>query len=284
MEILSPAKINLFLYVTSKRPDEYHNLVTLMCCIGLYDRLTFEVGRPGVSVRCSHPDVPENASNLAWKAAELFFSRLKEKTNDRSEGVRISIEKNIPVGAGLGGGSSNAATVFSGLNYYYNDPFSKNQLMQMGRLVGADVPFLIFQKPALASGVGEILEPYEKIPRRNVVVVFPGIQVSTAEIFNNLNLRLTKCEKKLKNVLLKKQDFCIKQHLCNDLETVTLPKYPRISKVKTALYHCGAEGVLMTGSGSSVFGLYPDDQSALKAKRDMLKKHDWQVFSAEMLI
>ena len=256
MKILSPAKINLFLHITGKRDDGYHDLVSLMCCVSLYDTVIIDITGTGIFVSCDSPKVPGDETNLAWKAAELFFNSLNRMAGNKEAGVKISIYKKIPVAAGLGGGSSNAAAVFLGLNRHFGNPFNENELMDMGLKIGADVPFFIFQRPALASGIGEELKPYYSLKKQFVILICPGIHVSTAEVYKNLDLGLTKCEKKLKRILLGKQVFDSDRHLCNDLETVTETRFPEIASIKEALIDNGAKGALMSGSGPSVFGLF----------------------------
>jgi 4-diphosphocytidyl-2-C-methyl-D-erythritol kinase len=171
LEILSPAKINLFLLVTGKRADGYHDLVSLMCCISLCDEITLQFGMKSNTVTCSHPHVPQNETNLAYRAALLFLNRLD--ANGGSDGVSITINKYIPVAAGLGGGSSNAASVLLGLNHFYGRPFSINQLISMGVLLGADVPFFLFQKPAIATGIGEKLEAFGGLHPYKILLISP---------------------------------------------------------------------------------------------------------------
>jgi len=279
MKILSPAKINLFLHVTGKRPDGYHDLVSLMCCVELYDTLSLKLGTGKISVICSDANVPENETNLAYRAALLFFKTLK-----RNDGVEISIEKQIPVAAGLGGGSSNAAAVFSGLNRYYGHPFSRNQLISMGHAIGADVPFFIYNKPAIASGIGDKLQTYKGLLKFKTLLVYPGFGISTAEVYKNLNLGLTKCKKNLRQFLLNYHAFDVESHLCNDLESAVESKYPEIFAAKEALLSHGAEGALMSGSGSTVFGLFSDDDKALGAKQAIDQKKNWQLFLVDMIV
>jgi len=278
MKILSPAKINLFLQVLGKRSDGYHDLMTLMCCIGLYDTISLNFGVKDIAVSCHHHVVPEDDTNLAFGAARLFF-----KTLNKNEGVKINIQKQIPVGAGLGGGSSNAAAVFLGLNRYYGYPFSKEELMSMGLSLGADVPFFIFQRPAIATGIGEKLEAYQNLKNLKILLVFPGFSVSTADVYKKLNLGLTKCKKKLKSFLLNKQRFDPRYHLCNDLEAVTASEYPVIKTVKKALLSQGALGALMTGSGPTIFGLFSDSNAALKASQALFRTHKWEMHLADMI-
>ena len=144
MKILSPAKINLFLQVTGKRPDGFHELFSLMCCLDLFDIIFLEFGGKKIEIESTGRQIPLDETNIAHKAATLFFKLLKS-----TDGLNIRIEKSIPVAAGLGGGSSNAASVLIGLNQHYGFPFSRDELMSMGLEIGADVPFFLFQKPAL---------------------------------------------------------------------------------------------------------------------------------------
>jgi 4-diphosphocytidyl-2-C-methyl-D-erythritol kinase len=277
MRILSPAKINLFLKITGKRPDGYHDLVSLMCCVGLYDTVSLTFGVKETSVSCCNPDVPEDETNLAFAAANLFLNTL-----NINQGVKISIEKQIPVAAGLGGGSSNAAAAFLGLNRHYGYPFSTNKLISMGRSIGADVPFFIFRKPAIVSGIGDKLKAYQGLESFKILLVFPGFGISTAKVYKNLNLGLTNCKKKLKSLLLNKQSFDPGCHLCNDLETTVASMYPGISTVKEALLRHGAMGALMSGSGSTVFGLFLDSDKALKAYRALAENDKWQLYLVDM--
>ena len=279
LKILSPAKINLFLHVTGIRPDGYHNIISLMCCIGLYDIISMDFKAKKITVTCNNPDVPDDESNLAFLAARQFYKNL-----GKSDGLNISIEKHIPVGSGLGGGSSNAATVLLSLNRYYQEPFSQEELMTMGLAIGADIPFYIFKQPAIATGIGEKLKVFDRLDRFWVVLIYPGFGVSTEMIYKNLDLRLTICKKKVKNFLLNKQWFNPENHLCNDLETVAASKYPQIYEAKKALIDCGASGSLMTGSGSAVFGLFDDFSTAQGARQAILKKHTWDVYLTDMLI
>lgn len=279
MNILSPAKINLYLQITGKRRDGYHNLVTLMCGIKLFDTVSITFGTKETKITCDHPMVPNNRDNLAFKAAELFFENV-----DRSETINIDIQKQIPVAAGLGGGSSNAAAVLIGLNNHYRQPFSQEELMSMGLSIGADVPFFILQKPVVATGIGEELTPYHGLLPYQIVLVYPGFGVSTADIYRHLNLGLTNCKKINICTLLKRRGFDAEHHLCNDLESVTASMYPIILSVKETLLHLGAKGTLMTGSGPTVFGLFSDPDKAQHAKMTLAENDNWQVFRVDMLV
>ena len=283
MKILSPAKINLFLQVRGKRPDGYHELFSLMCCITLFDEISLQVGSgESIEIHCSHPNVPADDTNLAHQAASLFQSQM-----DSAQGVKIHLTKNIPVAAGLGGGSSNAASILLALNNYYGHPFSRKHLMEMGLKLGADVPFFIFQKPAIATGIGEKLDAFEGDLPYQVLLLYPGFNISTAETYQSLNLGLTKAEKKPTSNHLKLNRFNPAHHLTNDLERVTAPKYPEIGLAKEKLLNLGAVGALMSGSGPTVFGLFDNAGTAEMAKQTLScdqEDQDVQLFLADPIV
>jgi 4-diphosphocytidyl-2-C-methyl-D-erythritol kinase len=284
MKINSPAKINLFLMVTGKRPDGYHDITTLFCRIGLYDTLTLEFGKPEHTVSSNDDSIPRGATNLAHRAAVLFSRRLKEKTGDPGTGVSIHIEKTIPVGAGLGGGSSNAASVLMGLNRFYEDPFLQTELMEMGLSIGADVPFFIFKNPAIGTGIGEKLTAVGKLEPYQVVLVYPGFGISTHLVYKNLNLALTKCKQKLNCFLFDKEAFQCDKHLCNDLETVTASMFPEIGDLKRRFLGFGANGALMSGSGTTVFGLFSDPDKAKAGFNALSREAGMKAFICDLLI
>jgi 4-diphosphocytidyl-2-C-methyl-D-erythritol kinase len=283
VNVPAPAKINLFLYVTGRRPDGYHELFTLMACVGLYDILELEFCRRGVSVVCTDPTVPEGEPNTAYRAAVRFFDALAAGRG-RPGGIRVTIHKHIPVAAGLGGGSSNAAAVLEALNRHYGHPFSISELMETALKVGADVPFFLHRKPAIATGIGERLQAVRGLMPGKVVMVFPGYPVSTEQVFKNLNLGLTKGQKKPKSCLLTAQKIDIKRYLHNDLETVTLAMYPGLDRLKSRLLDAGAAGALMSGSGSTVFGLFPSDRAAVRAYVALSREKIGRVFLADLQI
>jgi len=279
MRLFSPAKINLFLQILGQRADGYHELRTLMCCVGLFDTISIDFEGAEISASCSHPLVPQDQRNLACRAAHAFLAKIQRKT-----GVRIAIEKQIPVGAGLGGGSSNAAAVLLGLNRHFGEPLSRAALRELGLKIGADVPFFVDRKPALASGVGEILKPYIGLKPTPVLLIYPGFSISTAEMFRIINLRLTNCAKKIKVFTFKDREFDIRRHLHNDFEKVAQEKFPEIGAVKQALLKQGALGALMSGSGSAVYGLFRDRNTAAKACSDLRRHEKWQLFLTDLLL
>ena len=286
---ISPAKINLFLAVTGKRPDGYHELVTLMYPITLADTVKIKLTRRKITVSCADPDVPEDETNLAHRAARLFWADWTREKKGELFGAHIVIKKRIPVAAGLGGGSSNAATVLLALNRFYGKPYTRQELGAMALNLGADVPFFIFQQPAIATGIGEVLKLVTGVLQASsIILVHPSIRISTATVYQNLNLRLTKCQKRLKNLNLHIEDVLkrippgeIEKYLCNDLETVTAVRYPEIEEIKQTLVSLGANGALMSGSGPTVFGLFRDKTVARSVFRHLTREYPWNVFQVE---
>ncbi len=263
----SLAKINLFLYVTGRRSDGFHDLFSLMAKIGLADDMAFAFHGRGIQVTCDHPDVPEDETNLAHRAAVLFFACCEKVSQPiPKEGVCIHIKKQIPVGGGLGGGSSNAATVLQVLNDRYSRPFSLKQLIEMGRCLGADVPFFLFNGPALATGVGEKLTPVSNLHFCHVLLCDSGIHVPTARVFKSHEFCLTSHNKytikSVSDALLQGQGGDIGQYLHNDLEGSAFRLYPEIRSTKKEMEDLLQRPVTMSGSGGSLFALYPDRKDA----------------------
>jgi 4-diphosphocytidyl-2-C-methyl-D-erythritol kinase len=277
--IPSPAKINLFLKVVEKRPDGYHEIITLLSPISLSDTVMLAFHQPATSVECPHPSVPDGEGNLAYRAASLFF-----EATSIDDGVAVSIDKVIPVAAGLGGGSSNAAAVLLGLNQHYGSPLDDEQLKEIAIKVGADVPFFLMRSAAIARGIGDRLEAYEALPRRSVLLVCPTHEVSTAWVYKNLNLALTNCEKSFKYRYFQEDFSKVIDLLCNDLEQVTASKFPEVKVIERALLDLGAETALMSGSGPSVFGLFSNAQQAENALGSIKGRNKWETFLAELLV
>lgn len=274
LKVLSPAKINCFLYVTKKRDDGYHDLFSLMTPLDFYDEIEIEVIRENeIEVSCTHPAVPEDESNIAHKAASLFFKNLslhkKNELNSGSFGASIEIEKKIPVGAGLGGGSSNAASVLLALNRLHDNIFSKSQLMEQGLSLGADVPFFIYDSPAIVQGIGEKLAKCPNLIPYYVLVVYPGVPASTQKVFKNFDIKLTK-KRKLDidtrlNIWDKFDEIDAIKHMHNDLEAAAFELFPDIKDTKEEMECVLSEKVCMTGSGSSLFAFFIDYKKAEKA-------------------
>ncbi len=269
----APAKINLCLHVLGRLESGYHQLAMAMQRVDLCDDIQIQLGgSSGLRVTCLEVGLLSGEENIAAKAARLF---LKETGIDI--GIDISIDKRIPVAAGLGGGSSDAATVLLGLSEMLKVDLSSDQLLKMGSQLGADVPFFIFKQPAWATGVGTVLESLPVLPEVAYLLVNPGIVVSTAEVYQSL--QLTKGGE-LANLprfsVVTREDLCAALH--NDLESVTLRRFPLIAEIKQRLLNLGASGALMSGSGATVFGVYTDFAAASRAAEKLAAETDWLVY------
>ncbi|HCY83776.1 MAG TPA: 4-(cytidine 5'-diphospho)-2-C-methyl-D-erythritol kinase [Desulfobacteraceae bacterium] len=276
IRLLSPAKINLFLHVTGRRPDGFHELYSLMAPIDLCDRIDISFSADGVSVLCDHPHVPEDESNIAHKAAVLFSEACDQKNVPLPfGGIAIAIEKNIPVGGGLGGGSSNAAMVLMALNQKMGHLFANDELMRLGVTLGADVPFFMGGGPAFATGIGEGLSPCTDLPDYWLVLCDPGVSASTVKVFGKLGFGLTfKPDCTINpgsNVLPIGRALDGREKLQNDLEGPACELYPEIGATKEEMALLLQRNVYMSGSGSSLFALYSDHDGA-KAGFDRLRK------------
>jgi 4-diphosphocytidyl-2-C-methyl-D-erythritol kinase len=275
-EIKTPAKLNIRLKVVGRRPDGYHDLVSIMVPIALFDHLELTVLKERrTELTCEGFQVPADESNLVCRAVRSFFS-----STGLQEGIAIKLIKNIPVAAGMGGGSSDAAATLVALNDLWSRPLSPAELHHIATRLGADVPFFLYCRPSLATGIGEILEPLEKWPRTWYVVVTPRLEISTAWAFGQLKLELTPGEYDFIIDTLKNESMEISQILENDLEKVTSARYPIIDTIKESLMQAGAGGAMMTGSGPSVFGIFSSRQRAASAKEALSSRDLGHVFMA----
>lgn len=258
----APAKVNLFLRILGKRKDGYHEISSLMQPVSLYDQVSVTVSEgAGVTVGSSNPSVPKDNENIVFKAATLF---LKDAGLDKH--VNIWLDKRIPVGAGLGGGSSDAAATLKGLNTLSGAPFDNVRLKALGALIGSDVPFFIHCRPAIASGRGEALAEV-RLPSYRYILINPGFEVSTAWAYGNFDLTKSNKDNNLLYSLPPNPPLTqggdwgegvdtIKGLLVNDLEVVTSARYPAIGGMKKTLKDSGAVAAIMSGSGPTVFGIY----------------------------
>ncbi len=273
LELRAPAKINLWLEVLRKRSDGYHDLSTLMIPLDWGDDVVVEAGKSGITLECSDKTLGADESNLAYRAADTFFRALEKKRREPGIGVRLKLTKRIPVGAGLGGGSSDAAAVIKGLNLLLGKPFPRKELMKMALSIGADVPFFIEARPALATGVGEKLrflktggdEP--EIPPLWFVIVKPDFEISTGEAY--ARIKLTKKMDRISISCLRQIRTDLPRVIRNDLESVVLRFHPEISEIKRRLVEEGALAALMTGSGSAVFGVFDNPGEACRVKEKL---------------
>ena len=269
MRFEAPAKVNLFLYVTGRREDGYHDLLTRMQKIDLCDILDIDLNDSGrVQFSCTDETLPTDESNLAVRAAKIFFSQSRRLAGS---GVRISLEKNIPVAAGLGGGSSDAGTVLRALNDLAGKEFSDKELIKFARGLGADVPFFSIEAPAvIARGIGDLMDPVDSLTNYDFLLVNPGFSVSTSEIFRKIIL--TSGRKKSTLARLQQQQCFNLQDMHNDLESISCALYPQIENLKQALREVGAQHVLMSGSGGTVFGVFAVNTVETDEKHSILEK------------
>lgn len=274
IDLKSRAKVNLSIDVLGKREDGYHLVEMIMQTIDLYDKLKItEIEENSILIKSNSLDIPLNEDNIMYKAVNL----LKNQFNIE-KGIEISIEKNIPVAAGMAGGSSNAAAVLVGLNKLWNLGLSENELKDIGLKLGADVPFCITGGSALAEGIGEELTNIKGLPEDlNIVVCKPNIFVSTKEVYQSLNMDKVKRRPQNKELIdaLQKEDVkFISENMVNVLEEVTSLKYSEIGQIEDIMIKNKALGSMMSGSGPTVFGLFDNKDCAIKAKEDLQAKYN----------
>ncbi len=267
------AKLNISLDVTARRPDGYHDMLMLMQTISICDELTIQPERDGlVHAVTSLPYVPGDKRNLAVRAALKFL----ELVDDGERGMKISLRKSIPVGAGMAGGSADAAAVLRALNRAYGDPLSARELCAAGEEVGSDVAFCLLGGTALASGRGEILQPLKALPPCAFVVCKPDFSISTPELFRKLDEAKLSCHPDTEGLLdaLEKGDLDgLCRRMYNVFEDVPDRRMRTIRAAKGALLDCGALGALMTGTGSAVFGVFRDAAAAEKACETLKREY-----------
>ncbi|CUS82237.1 4-diphosphocytidyl-2-C-methyl-D-erythritol kinase [Candidatus Kryptonium thompsonii] len=252
VKLLSPGKINIGLRVWRKREDGYHDIETVFHEVKLFDEIEMEISDE-IEFETNSNEIPRGFENLCLKAVRIFFESFGIHS-----GVRIYLKKRIPVGAGLGGGSSNSAAVLKGLNILFGVGADDDLLSELGSLIGSDVPFFIKGGTAYATGRGEIIEPIEvKVPYK-IVIVYPNVKVSTSWVYGNLNLRSHDGEESLKKIVVENIDKPdkLRELVKNDLEDVVFRYHPIVADVKEKLYEIGAVFSLMSGSGSAVFGFF----------------------------
>lgn len=267
----SHAKINLSLDVCAKRDDGYHEISTVMLLCGLCDSVMLEKAEGGIEVSTNLPFLPCDERNIAYKAARAFF----EHTGIRG-GVRISISKRIPVGAGLAGGSGNGAAVLDGLNRLYETEMTADELCDIGVKLGADVPYCICGGAALAEGIGERLTRLEPVERLPIVIVKPPFGVSTPMVYAKIDEAPIKKHPNTEALVaaLKRNDVNgICENMVNVMEEVTVQMHPVIGEIKAELVRNGALGALMSGSGPSVFGIFESYDDAKRAAAKFRKKY-----------
>lgn len=257
LSLKAPAKINLTLRVLGQRADGYHELETWMQKIDLCDEIVLQLREvKGISLRCTDSTLPADNTNLAWRAAEAFYAA---SSRGLGGGVDILLVKRIPAAAGLGGGSSDAGAVLRGLNALFAGEFSGMELQKMALSLGADVPFFATELDAvLATGVGEDMRPVPSFSSCSFLLVNPGFPVSTRWVFENFALTRGLKKSRLPGSFSKSADCLSLSAMMNDLESVTIARYPELAKIKETLLESGADRALMSGSGPTVFGIFLD--------------------------
>jgi 4-diphosphocytidyl-2-C-methyl-D-erythritol kinase len=272
MKLLAPAKINLRLEILGKRADGYHEIRTLMHRVDLCDELEISVeGRPGIRMVAEGKGIPEGKENLACRAAQVFLEEL-----GTPRGLKIRLKKGIPVAAGLGGGSSDAAAVIMGLNQLLETGWGDDRLMALGAKIGADVPFFIFRKPALAEGFGERLTAVGFPEPIWFLMLIPPFSISTSWAYGAYD-RLFPQERDPGPVRNSYADISeILPTMRNDLEAAALLFYPQIGQLKEELLAKGAQGALMTGSGPVSYGIFASRTEAERTEKTIDLPSDWK--------
>jgi len=262
----SPCKVNLLLNILGKRADGFHELETVMYPIRLFDSLDLTRNGAGIELTCSDPALPTDGKNLVYRAAEAFFNAAKIRG-----GVRIHLEKRIPLAAGLGGGSGNAATTLLALNELFESPLTSAQLLNIAASLGSDIPFFLQSKPALATGRGEVITPLESFPslsRRAFLLIHPGFGIATSWAYQELakfpealNGRAGRAHELIAS--LAGPDLRgAARHFYNSLEAPALRKFPILAVFQEFLREHGALATLMSGSGSTTFAITENEQKA----------------------
>ena len=272
LRVRAHAKINLYLDVVSKREDGYHNLETVFHSIGLHDDVIISKQKTmDITVHCEHPAVPCDSRNLAYQAAQLLSD-----TVGGIGGIAIDIHKRIPVAAGLAGGSADAAAALHGVNELFGLGFTQETLMGFGAQLGADIPFCLHGGAALGQGIGDQLTHLPALNDLPLLLLNPGIEISTAAIFKKLNFPLTKREKDsiiIRTYIEKRDILSIGENLYNLLEVPVFSKHPEIAMLKTELStQSGCCGALMSGSGATLFAIMHDSETARQSESHFRSK------------
>lgn len=269
----SYGKINLGLDVLRRREDGYHEVRMIMQTVGLYDLLTMKKTKEDkISMTCNLSFLPTDERNLVYKAVKLIKDEYHIK-----DGVKIDLNKRIPVAAGMAGGSSNCAAALKGMNQLFDLGLSIDELCEIGVTLGADVPYCIWGGTALSEGIGEKLSRVDAMPNCYILIAKPGISVSTAFVYQNLDLAGLSKHPDIDGMLecLNKKDLeGICERLENVLETVTIKEYPIIERVKKHLTDQGAMGTLMSGSGPTIFAIFKDKKTADNALESLRSIQD----------
>ncbi|NLL29503.1 MAG: 4-(cytidine 5'-diphospho)-2-C-methyl-D-erythritol kinase [Clostridiales bacterium] len=266
------AKINLSLDIIGKREDGYHLLEMVMQTIDLYDEITIEKQDEGITIGCNKVYVPRDERNLAYKAAKLFI----EKYNI-SQGVNINIKKNIPVSAGLAGGSTDAAAVLKIMNRLFNINAEDEELMKLGEELGADVPYCIKGGTALCEGIGEKVTELKRFKDKIIVIVKPPFGISTKSVYQEFNLERVRNHPRTEELIKAIEEDDLKlvvKNMRNLLENVTLRKHKILINIKEEMRRLGAIGSMMSGSGPTIFAFFEDMQKAQRCFEKMKERYE----------
>jgi len=271
LKLKALAKINLGLDVLGRRENGYHDVRMVMQTIYLYDNVTIQkIEKPEIQLQTNLSFLPVDENNIAYKAAKLLIEEFQIK-----EGVRITLEKHIPVAAGLAGGSSNAAAVLVGMNRLFELGLSEQELMERGVKLGADVPYCIMRGTALAEGIGEKLSTLPPIPKCYVLIAKPAISVSTKTVYEKLDSHEIEDHPDIDGIIegLKNADLeRVASTMGNVLERVTIEDHPIIEDIKNTMKEAGALNAMMSGSGPTVFGIFNDRKLGKQAQKLIRKK------------
>ena len=271
IELKALAKINLGLDVLGRRENGYHDVRMVMQSIYLYDEVKIAKKKePGIILTTNLKFLPTGDGNIAYKAAQLLMDEF-----DLKEGVQITLNKHIPVAAGLAGGSSNAAAVLFGMNRLFGLRLTQQELMDRGVKLGADVPYCVMRGTVLAEGIGEILTPLPACPKCHVLIAKPPISVSTKLVYEKLDSHEIENHPDIDGIIdgLYDQDITkVASRMGNVLEKVTIEEYPVIEQIKNVMKEQGALNAMMSGSGPTVFGLYETKEKARKAAAKIREK------------
>lgn len=270
LELKAYGKINLGLDVVRRREDGYHEVRMIMQTVRVYDAIELNrTEEEGIRLSTNLYYLPDNENNLGYRAAKLLMDEFGIR-----DGVEIKMKKFIPVAAGMAGGSSDAAAVLFGVNKMFGLGLSKQELMERGVRLGADVPYCIMRGTALSEGIGEILTPLPPMPQCRVLIAKPAVSVSTKHVYESLNLPSLGAEAHpdidaMRAAIEKKDLSGVVSQLGNVLETVTIPENPVIQTLKDKMMEMGADGSLMSGSGPTVFGLFTNQTAAQAAYEEL---------------
>lgn len=267
----SYAKINLTLDVLSRRENGYHDVCMVMQTINLYDTVTVVKKNEGIALSISNDELPTDGRNIAYKAAEIFFNEC-----GINGGAEINIDKNIPIAAGLAGGSSNAAAVICALNLLYETNLDDDQLIRIGTKLGADVPFCIIGGTCLCKGIGEEITEIDNDIVADLLIVKPEQGISTAEIYKEIDNHTNLKHHDTKAMIDAVKNGNINEVsalLSNVMESVTINRLPEINKIKQTMSENGAIGTLMSGSGPTVYGIFENKNIALTAGKAFADKY-----------